>query len=165
GGRLSGAVRPEQREDLAAVDVQIDTLHGLDVAVRLPQSGDVDHALAHGGTRLGSGAGRDNRSVAGRESQPLVDDVAEGLSQDPALYLVVEHTGEFRLPAAYVARHVRTDDHAGQIPQRALRWERLLLEDVEGRTRDLPGEQRFDQGGLVHRRATPDVDEPRGGLH
>ena len=47
GGGLAGAVRTEQREHLAAIHVDVDPLDGLEVAVGLAQSADVDHPVAH----------------------------------------------------------------------------------------------------------------------
>ena len=49
GGRLAGAVRPEEGEDLAGVDGQVDPGDGLDVAVRLAEVRDDDRWIAHVG--------------------------------------------------------------------------------------------------------------------
>jgi hypothetical protein len=46
-GRLAGAVRAQQREDLTPVDVQVDPVHGREVGVALPELADLDHALRH----------------------------------------------------------------------------------------------------------------------
>ena len=40
--RLAGAVGPEQAEDLAAADLEVDAVDGLDLAVALAQAGDAD---------------------------------------------------------------------------------------------------------------------------
>jgi hypothetical protein len=42
GGRLAGPIGPEQAEHLAALDAEGDAAHGLHVAVRLAQFGDLD---------------------------------------------------------------------------------------------------------------------------
>ena len=42
GRGLAGAVRPEEREDLAVLDRQVDALDGLELAVRLAQPFDDD---------------------------------------------------------------------------------------------------------------------------
>ena len=42
GGRLAGAVGPEEGEHLALVDLEIEAAERFDVAVRLPQSPDLD---------------------------------------------------------------------------------------------------------------------------
>ncbi len=41
-GRLAGAVRPEQAEDLAGADLEIDAVDGGDVGVALDQAADTD---------------------------------------------------------------------------------------------------------------------------
>ena len=80
GGGLARAVRSEQGEDLAPVDVQVDAFDRLDVPVGLVQALDFDHPIAHG-VRLGSeGRGRQARRAApsgsGRAvARALVDQV------------------------------------------------------------------------------------------
>ena len=46
GGCLAGAVRTEQREDLAGLDAEADPVQDLTRAVRLLQPGDLDRAHA-----------------------------------------------------------------------------------------------------------------------
>ena len=46
-GRLPGAVRPEEGEDLARGDLEVDSLHSLEVAVGLAQAPDADHGVGH----------------------------------------------------------------------------------------------------------------------
>ena len=47
-GRLPGAVRAEEREDLATRHLQVDSRHGLDVAVPLAQATNADDGLSGG---------------------------------------------------------------------------------------------------------------------
>ncbi len=47
-GRLTGPVRAEEGEDLAARDVEVDAAQRLEVPVGLPQPPDADHSFRHG---------------------------------------------------------------------------------------------------------------------
>src|SRR5204863_9130918 len=47
-GRFAGAVRPDQRQELALSDVEADAIHGLHAAEGFPQASHREHA--HGGT-------------------------------------------------------------------------------------------------------------------
>jgi len=47
GRRLPRAVRAEDGDDLALLDLQVESAHGLQRAVRLPQPPDRDDGLAH----------------------------------------------------------------------------------------------------------------------
>ena len=51
GGRLAGAVRPEQAEHLADGDLEVDPAQRLQVAVALAQVSDLDRELSHRGAR------------------------------------------------------------------------------------------------------------------
>ena len=63
GGGLAGAVGPENGDDLAAVDLEVDAAHDLAVAVGLAQAADADHRRA-----LGAAGGRgDGRFEGVRE--------------------------------------------------------------------------------------------------
>ena len=50
GGRLAGAVRPQEAEDLAGLDLQVQADQGLDAAVVLAQPLGVDRGLRHLGS-------------------------------------------------------------------------------------------------------------------
>jgi hypothetical protein len=45
GGRFAGPVRPEQPEQLAAADVEVEPVDGGEAAVPHPQPGDADHCV------------------------------------------------------------------------------------------------------------------------
>ena len=47
--RLAGAVGAEEREDLAAVDLEVDPAHRLDIAVGLAQPATLIDRFRHGG--------------------------------------------------------------------------------------------------------------------
>src|SRR5207245_7997456 len=47
GGRLARAVRSEEGEHLALVDVEVDAVDGRDVRIPLHEAADLDHMLAH----------------------------------------------------------------------------------------------------------------------
>src|SRR5690606_1262939 len=49
-GRLTGTVRPEQREDLAGADVEVEAVDRGDIGVRLAQATDPDRVLRCGGS-------------------------------------------------------------------------------------------------------------------
>ena len=58
GRRLAGAVRAQETEDLAGMDVKVDASHGLDLAVGLDEVTNADHRLAHGWDSVPTPAGR-----------------------------------------------------------------------------------------------------------
>ena len=63
--RLAGAVGAEQREDLAAADVEVQPVDGGGVAVALDQPPDRDRRLGVQGPRLGTPAQRRGRGRTG----------------------------------------------------------------------------------------------------
>ena len=60
GRRLAGSVRPQQAEDLARGDLEVDPTNRLDAVVRLPQASDRDRR--HGSSISANAAGAKSRS-------------------------------------------------------------------------------------------------------
>src|SRR6266446_2038221 len=75
----------------------------------------------------------------------LVDDVAEGLTREEAAAVVEEDLAAAVVEVGAVTGGVRGDQHVGRGPERVIRGQGLLLEDVEGRARDLAGPERGHQ--------------------
>src|SRR5918997_474580 len=98
--------------------------------------------------------------------QLFVEDVEEVVSFQVSAQVFAE---EVRLPPVYDRRdhirRVRADYDALELPQRALRRQRLDLEDVQRRPREVPVSQSLDERPFVHYRPPPDVYEVGSPFH
>src|SRR4030095_2760619 len=103
----------------------------------------------------------------GGSSEPagFVDHVLERLPAQEAPTIVEQDVVAAIVEVRTVAGSMRRDEHTRHGPQRMVGWQRLLLEHVEARPRDLS--RRGGCGTTVEPRghAGPDVDEERAVLH
>src|SRR5262245_20577408 len=94
---------------------------------------------------------------------PSVDDVPKGPPRDVAAKIVVEDWRDLGRRAR--ARDVRRDGDVIARPERMVRRQWLLVEDVQHGPADRPVGQRPNERGFVDHWAPRDVDEPCRRLH
>ena len=82
-----------------------------------------------------------------------------------ALQVVFEEVEHVVHVAVDGDRRVRGDEDARRVPERTVRGQGLLLEDVECGRGELPRGERLGDRGLVDQRSPGDVDEHRAGTH
>ncbi len=94
-----------------------------------------------------------------------IHDVAQLVATQITCQVVQEELGLALLEVRRAPTVMGRDHHVWQIPQRRVRRQGFLIEDVQRRTPDLPLSQGLDERFVIDNGAAGDIDQPSVGSH